>query len=129
MDDFTDLLKDFIKSDNNIHFENVTLKLFNIVEKEIKNSEKDKKEENEKKYFLRLKEEYQKEVDNIRNELNKYNHHKEKNSEIKTKKSKTNFFFKKKDSHISSKSSKKMKGKMLIEEKNQKNGHIVVRKK
>ena len=117
MDDFTDLLKDFIKSDNNIHFENVTLKLFNIVEKEIKNSEKDKKEENEKKYFLRLKEEYQKEVDNIRNELNKYNHHKEENSEIKTKKSKTNFFFKKKDSHISSKSSKKMKGKMLIEEK------------
>ena len=30
MDDFTDLLKDFIKSDNNIHFENVTLKLFNM---------------------------------------------------------------------------------------------------
>jgi hypothetical protein len=117
IDDFTNLLIDFIKIDNNKHFENVILKLFNIIEKEIKSSDKDKNTENEKKYFLRLKEEYQKEVDNIRNELNKYNHHKEKNNEIKTKKTKTSFSLKKKDSHMSSKSSKKMKGKILIEEK------------
>ena len=117
-DDFTDICSDFIKTENNSIFENVTQKLFYIVEKEIKNNESktNDKSENQKIYFLRLKEEYHKEVDNIRNEINKYNH-KEKNTELKTKKSKMNLSFRKKDSHMSSKSSKKLKGKVLIEDK------------
>ena len=114
LDDFIDLCSEFIKLDNNTAYENAIKNLFNIVEKEVKNN--DFPEENKTIYFLRLKEEFHKDVDNIKNEINKYNH-KGKNTDIKTKKSKLSFSLKKKDSHISSKSSKKLKGKNVIEEK------------
>ena len=128
-DDFTDLCSDYIKTDNNDMFENVIKKLFIIEEKEIINNEnvnENKKENNndnnnkekddnanKKIYILKLREEYHKDIESIKNELNKYNH--EEKNELKQKKNKPSFSLKKKDSHYSSKS-KKMKGKILSDE-------------
>ena len=120
-DDFIDLCSDYIKSGNNTMFENVIKKLFIIIEKEIQDNENENendnndKKENKKIYLLRLKEEYHKDIENIKNELNKYN--KEKNNELKSKKSKLSVSLRKRESNYSNKSSKKLKGKIIIEEK------------
>ena len=124
LDDFIGLCSDYINTGNNYKFENVIKKLFYITEKQFFYSDKDKNDfdntkENKKIYYLKLKEEFHKEIDNIKNELNKYNHE-EKSDEFKSKKNKLSLSFRKKDSHLSNKSSKKIKGKVLIEEKKKK---------
>ena len=97
LDDFNVFCSDFIKMDNNDEYENAIKKLFNIVEKEIKGN--NSTGENKKIYLLRLKEEFRKEVDNMRNEINKYNH-KSKNNDIKLRKRKTSLSLKRKESHL-----------------------------
>ena len=114
LDDFNSFCSDFIKMDNNDEYENAIKNLFNIVEKEAKG--KDSTGENKKTYSLRLKEEFRKEVDNMRNEINKYNH-KGKNNDLKLRKRKTSLSLKRKESHLSTKASKKIKNKAIIEEK------------
>jgi hypothetical protein len=114
LDDFNVFCSDFIKMDNNDEYENAIKKLFNIVEKEIKGN--NSTGENKKIYLLRLKEEFRKEVDNMRNEINKYNH-KSKNNDIKLRKRKTSLSLKRKESHLSTKASKKIKVKNILEEK------------
>ena len=114
LDDFNAFCSDFIKMDNNDEYENAIKKLFNIVEKEAKGN--NLAGENKKIYILRLKEEFRKEVDSMRNEINKYNH-KSKNNDLKLRKRKTSLSLKRKESHLSTKASKKIKVKNILEEK------------
>ena len=105
LDEFLDLCSDYIKTDNNIIFKKVIEKLFYIVEKtkKPKDKEKENKDEKdgnyEKEIYLRLKEEYHKDIENIKKEL------------------KSNHDSKSKKKSLSNKSSKKIKGKIVIDEK------------
>ena len=113
LEGFVDFCKDYIKIDNKDIFVNTIKKLFFIVSKEKiedkedkdkekekekdkekeekeKEKEKEEKEENEKIYILRLKPEYQKEIDNIKEELNRGELNQKVEDELKSKKTKSN---------------------------------------